>query len=108
MSNGAEHTPGQETDPVIRSRVSSSVHPVLRYTTLRIGLFVVVLGVTYLIGLRGLSLLAAALLVSGGLSLLLLRNQRDVVAGVVETRVRRSGRSAAPSSESSLSDRRDD
>lgn len=74
------------SDPSATPSVPRPVHPVLRYTTLRIALFVVVLAVTYAVGLRALLLLVVALVVSGGLSLVLLRSQRDAVATVVDQR----------------------
>lgn len=60
--------------------------PVLIYTSSRILLFVAAAGVFWLVGFRGLLLLAVALLVSGLLSFVLLSGQRDAMsAAVVET-----------------------
>ena len=60
--------------------------PVLIYTSSRILLFVATAGVFWLVGFRGLLLLAVALLVSGLLSFVLLSGQRDAMsAAVVET-----------------------
>lgn len=60
--------------------------PVLIYSTSRILLFVATTGVFWLVGFRGLLLLAIALLVSGLLSFVLLSGQRDAMsAAVVET-----------------------
>jgi hypothetical protein len=60
--------------------------PVLIYTSSRILLFVATAAVSWLVGFRGLLLLAVALLVSGLLSFVLLSGQRDAMsAAVVET-----------------------
>ncbi len=60
--------------------------PVLVYSTSRILLFVATTGVFWLVGFRGLLLLAVALLVSGLLSFVLLSGQRDAMsAAVVQT-----------------------
>ncbi len=89
-----------EAPPVPRSggsstpqhgREVSSGQAIVRYTTLRIVLFVVVLAVTYVVGLRGLLLLVLALLASGLLSAVLLRRQREAVAAAVEARRLRPG-----------------
>jgi hypothetical protein len=64
-------------------------HPVLRYTTLRIAVFIVVLGIGYAVGLRSFLLLLASLLVSGIVSFMLLSNQRDAMGGVIGRRLQR-------------------
>ncbi|GII93581.1 hypothetical protein Ssi02_38120 [Sinosporangium siamense] len=57
------------------------VHPVLVYTASRIALFVVALGVLYLLGLRDpMFLVVAAFAVSGLASYVLLSKQRDAVS----------------------------
>lgn len=56
------------------------MHPVVVYTLSRLGLFAVALGVLYLVGMRGLLLFAAAFLVSGLASYVLLSKQRDAVS----------------------------
>ena len=57
------------------------MHPVLVYTASRIGLFLVTLGVLYLVGLQNpLALIAAAFVVSGIASYVLLSRQRDAVS----------------------------
>ncbi|SDG44211.1 Protein of unknown function [Sinosporangium album] len=57
------------------------MHPVLVYTASRIGLFVVALGVLYLLGLRSWLILAVvAFAVSGLASYVLLSKQRDAVS----------------------------
>jgi Protein of unknown function (DUF4229) len=67
--------------------------PILRYTVLRILVFLVIFGGLWLISRDRVSLLlvlALALLVSGLVSLYLLRRQRDEMAGRVADRVRRT------------------
>ena len=59
----------------------------LAYTTARILLFVAALGLIYLTGIRGLALLALALLASGAGSYVLLSRQRDRMAGSLLGRV---------------------
>lgn len=57
------------------------MHPVLVYTASRIGLFLVTLGVLYLVGLQNpLALIAVAFVVSGIASYVLLSGQRDAVS----------------------------
>ncbi|NUP04322.1 MAG: DUF4229 domain-containing protein [Nonomuraea sp.] len=57
------------------------MHPVLVYTASRIGLFVVTLGVLYLVGLQSpLFLIATAFVISGIASYVLLSKQRDAVS----------------------------
>jgi hypothetical protein len=57
------------------------------YTSARVLLFVVLLGLLYLVGLRGLLLIPIALLVSGVVSLLLLSRQRDAMSGAITSRL---------------------
>jgi hypothetical protein len=57
------------------------------YTAARILLFVVVLGVLYLIGARGLPLLGFAVLISGIASFIVLSRQRDAMAGSIGSRI---------------------
>ncbi len=61
----------------------AQAHPVAAYTAARIGLFVAVLIPLALVGMRGLLLLAAAALISGMLSLVLLDGIRNQVGGAV-------------------------
>jgi len=63
----------------------------LAYTSARILLLVVSLILLYLIGARGLLLIALACLVSGIASFVLLSKQRDVMSSALMARVR-SGR----------------
>jgi Mn2+/Fe2+ NRAMP family transporter len=60
----------------------------LAYTSARILLFVVSMILLYLVGARGLLLLALALVVSGIASFVLLSRQRDVMSGVLTGRLR--------------------
>jgi hypothetical protein len=90
-----------------------NVHPVLRYTTLRISLFLGVLLLLSLLGLRDLPLLALAVLVSGLISYSLLSKQRDAMSGVVAGRIQRirrsiddSARAEDPDDEEGPGDRR--
>jgi hypothetical protein len=64
------------------------------YTSARILLFCGATGLLYLIGARGLLLLALALLVSGIVSYVLLSKQRDAMSGALSTRLR-NGRNRA-------------
>jgi hypothetical protein len=63
------------------------MRPTLAYTSARILLFVVVLGVLYLIGARGWLLAALGLVVSGVVSLVLLSRQRDAMSGAITSRL---------------------
>ena len=60
----------------------------LAYTSARILLLVVSLILLYLIGARGLLLLALAFLVSGIASFVLLSRQRDVMSGALMARLK--------------------
>jgi hypothetical protein len=70
----------------------SAARSVVAYNVGRLGLFVACAFLGYLAGLRGVVLLAAALLVSGVLSWFLLARQRAAMAEVVGAAVTR-GRS---------------
>jgi Mn2+/Fe2+ NRAMP family transporter len=67
----------------------------LAYTSARILLLVVSVIVLYLIGARGLLLLALAFLVSGIASFVLLSRQRDVMSSALIGRIRNGQRRAA-------------
>lgn len=58
----------------------------LAYTSARILLLVVALGVLYVVGARGWLLLALGLVVSGIFSLVLLSRQRDAMSGAITSR----------------------
>jgi ABC-type transport system involved in cytochrome bd biosynthesis fused ATPase/permease subunit len=60
--------------------------PVLRYTSARLAVFVVVAAVLALLGMRGILLLLVAVLVSGLLSFVLLSRQRDAMSASVVQR----------------------
>ncbi len=60
----------------------------LAYTSARILLLVVSVIVLYLVGARGLLLLALAFLVSGIASFVLLSRQRDIMSGALLTRLK--------------------
>ncbi|MEW9554809.1 DUF4229 domain-containing protein [Nonomuraea sp. NPDC050783] len=66
------------------------MHPVLVYTASRIGLFVVTLGVLYLLGLQNpLVLIAASFLISGVASYVLLSKQRDAMSARISDKLDR-------------------
>ena len=67
----------------------------LAYTSARILLLVVSIIPLYLVGARGLLLLALACLVSGIASFVLLSRQRDRMSGALMARVRNGQRRAA-------------
>jgi Protein of unknown function (DUF4229) len=68
----------------------------LAYTSARIVLLVVSIVVLYLVGARGLLLLALAFVVSGIASFVLLSRQRDVMSGALMKRLT-NGRNRATS-----------
>ncbi|HVW81991.1 MAG TPA: DUF4229 domain-containing protein [Mycobacteriales bacterium] len=68
---------------------SSGARAVLVYNLLRLGLLAACLVIGYFAGLRGLYLIAAALLVSGVLSWFLLAKQRLNMAAAIERTVER-------------------
>jgi Protein of unknown function (DUF4229) len=59
----------------------------LAYTVARILLFAVVLGVLYLLNVRGVLLLGLAVLISGLVSFVLLSPQRDAMSGAITSRI---------------------
>ena len=65
------------------------------YTSARILLLVVSLILLYLIGARGLLLVALACVVSGIASFVLLSRQRDIMSGALLARIRTGRRRAA-------------
>lgn len=67
----------------------------LAYTSARILLLVVALILLYLVGARGLLLLALAFVVSGILSYVLLARQRDRISSALTARVRNGRQRAA-------------
>jgi Mn2+/Fe2+ NRAMP family transporter len=67
----------------------------LAYTSARILLLVVSLILLYLLGARGLLLIALACVVSGIASFVLLSRQRDVMSSALMNRIRNGRRRAA-------------
>jgi TctA family transporter len=67
----------------------------LAYTSARILLLVISVILLYLVGARGLLLLALAFVVSGILSFVLLSKQRDVMSSALMTRLMNGRRRAA-------------
>ena len=67
----------------------------LAYTSARIVLLVVSVVLLYLVGARGLLLLALAFVVSGIASFVLLSRQRDVMSSALMARIRPGQRRAA-------------
>jgi Mn2+/Fe2+ NRAMP family transporter len=63
------------------------MHATFAYTTARILLFAVMLGLLYLVGARGLLLFGLALLVSGIVSFIVLSRQRDAMSGAITSRI---------------------
>ena len=61
----------------------------LRYSLLRLLLFLVTAGVLWLLGMRGFVLLLVAILVSGFVSIVALRRPRDAASGALDRRLRR-------------------
>jgi hypothetical protein len=65
---------------------------VLAYTAARVALCAAAAGVLYLLGARGLLLIALAVLVSGLASVVLLSGQRDAMSAAVSSAARRGRR----------------
>ncbi|TMR97352.1 DUF4229 domain-containing protein [Nonomuraea basaltis] len=66
------------------------MRPVLVYTASRIGLFLVTLGVLYLLGLQSpLPLIVASFVISGLASYVLLSKQRDAMSARISDKVDR-------------------
>jgi hypothetical protein len=63
------------------------MHATFVYTTSRILLFAVVLGLLYVVGARGLLLIGLAVLISGIVSFIVLSRQRDAMAGAITSRI---------------------
>jgi hypothetical protein len=86
--------PEKLTEPEVNLPVNP--HPVLRYTSMRLAIFAVALGVLWLVRVRGLLLVALAVLISGLASYALLQRERDAMsARVAAAAGRRKARSAA-------------
>lgn len=86
----------QSADDALPARTA---HATLRYSTFRLAIFAVVLVLLWLVRVRGVLLVALALLVSGLASYALLRQQRDEMsmqlAGATQRRRKRSAARAA-------------
>lgn len=66
------------------------MHPVLVYTASRIGLFIVTLGVLFLLGLHNpLILILASFVISGLASYVLLSKQRDAMSARISDKLDR-------------------
>jgi hypothetical protein len=65
---------------------------VLAYSAARVALFAATAGVLFLLGARGLLLLALSVLLSGLVSYVLLSRQRDAMSSAVASAVRSSRR----------------
>jgi Protein of unknown function (DUF4229) len=63
------------------------MHATFVYTTSRILLFAVVLGLLYVVGARGLLLVGLAVLISGIVSFIVLSRQRDAMSGAITSRI---------------------
>lgn len=71
-------------------------HPVLRYTSMRLAIFAVALGLLWLVRVRGLLLVALAVLISGLASYVLLQRERDAMSSrVAAAASQRKARAAA-------------
>jgi Mn2+/Fe2+ NRAMP family transporter len=64
------------------------MRPTIAYTSARILLFLAALGLLYLVGARGLLLIALALVISGVVSFVVLSRQRDMMSGAIASRLR--------------------
>lgn len=89
----AQRPEAAEREALTQARLS---HATLRYTTLRLAIFVVALGLLWLVRVGGVLLVALAMLVSGLASYAVLRPQRDAMsAQLAAASARRRARSAA-------------
>lgn len=97
MTKARSPRTGDRGDSQLDPRVDLPVnpHPVLRYTTMRLAIFAAALGLLWLVRVRGLLLVALAVLVSGLASYVLLQRERDAVSSRVAVAAsRRKARSA--------------
>jgi hypothetical protein len=67
----------------------------LAYTSARILLLIIAMGLLYLAGARGIVLLALAFVISALASYVLLSKQRDAMSGALNRRLNKVGRRAA-------------
>jgi hypothetical protein len=99
VPDGERRVPDGEKSAINAELPTRTAHAALRYTTFRLAIFVVVLGLLWLVRVRGALLVALALIVSGLASYVLLRGQRDAMsmqlASATQRRHRRSAKRAA-------------
>lgn len=95
-----------DTPPTGAEAIPSFWRSFLLYSGSRVGLFAVVLGLFYGIGVRGLIVVLIALVLSGVLSYFLLDRQRTAFARALEARVerRRAVAAARASKEDAVAD----
>jgi Protein of unknown function (DUF4229) len=89
---------GSNVDDAARTAAAEvrASHATLRYTTLRLAIFCLALALLWLVRVRGVLLVALALLVSGLASYVLLRTQRDAMSvQLAAATLRRRERAAA-------------
>ncbi|MGH8889638.1 MAG: DUF4229 domain-containing protein [Acidothermaceae bacterium] len=84
-----QQTPTDSVDPVDPITEARASHAMLRYSTLRLAIFVVALGLLWLVRVRGVLLVALALLISGLASYALLRPQREAMSVQLATASKR-------------------
>ena len=91
--NPRPDNPAEADEPTPSARAS---HPVLRYSSLRLAIFVLALILLWLVRVRGALLVVLALIVSGLASYALLRRQRaDMGAELAAASERRRNRAIA-------------
>jgi hypothetical protein len=84
MSSSDEPTVPAAEDPTSETPVRDQ-HPVLLYTTWRLAIFIVVLIVLYLVGLRDVWLIVFAFLISGVASIFVLNRRREQAVGGISS-----------------------
>ena len=84
MSSSNEPTPTPADDPSSGTPVGDQ-HPVLLYTTWRLAIFIVVLVVLYVVGLREIWLIVFAFLISGVASIFVLNRRREQAVGGISS-----------------------
>jgi len=84
MSDSHEAIPAPQDSPAAATSAADQ-HPVLVYTTWRLAIFIVVLVVLYLVGLREVWLIVFAFLISGIASIFVLNNRRQRAVGGISS-----------------------
>jgi hypothetical protein len=84
MSSADEPTMSESADPQVGQSLADQ-HPVLLYTTWRLAIFIVVLVVLYLVGLREVWLIVFAFLISGVASIFVLNRRRQQAVGGISS-----------------------